>query len=96
MILNSNTNTRISENLSPYPPDGRVGFIVPVEGTSDQFLVGVERKFLVVRWCGQEGAPVSVVKEIGEVDRDVLTTRINDGKADPRGRVFAGQLNYQL
>ena len=64
--------------------------MVPVEGTSDQFLVGVERKFQVVRWDGGEGSPISVLKELAEVDRDVPTTRINDGKADPRGRVFAG------
>ncbi|KAJ8723563.1 hypothetical protein PYW08_003475 [Mythimna loreyi] len=74
---------------------GRVGFIVPVEGTSDQFLVGVERKFQVVRWDGQEGSPTTVIKEIQEVDKDVPTTRINDGKADPRGRVFAGTMGHE-
>lgn len=66
--------------------------MVPVEGTTDQFLVGVERKFLVVRWDGEEGSAAAVVREIAEIDKDVPTNRINDGKADPRGRVFAGKV----
>ncbi|XP_022827790.1 regucalcin-like isoform X2 [Spodoptera litura] len=74
---------------------GRVGFIVPVEGTSDQFLVGVERKFQVISWDGADGSPATVVKELEEVDRDIPTNRINDGKADPRGRVFAGTMGHE-
>lgn len=72
-------------------PDGRVGFILPVDGTDDQFVVGVERKFLVIQWDGKDGSTVKVVKELGEVDQAVPTTRINDGKADPKGRLFAGK-----
>lgn len=64
---------------------------MPVEGTSNQFLVGVERKFQVVRWDGAEGSAATVVKELGEVDHGEPDNRINDGKADPRGRVFAGE-----
>ncbi|XP_063826556.1 regucalcin-like [Ostrinia nubilalis] len=75
--------------------DGRVGFIVPVEGATDQFVVGVERKFLVVQWDGRDGSPAKVIKELGEVDQDVPTTRINDGKADPRGRLYAGTMGHE-
>ncbi|KAG6453933.1 hypothetical protein O3G_MSEX008403 [Manduca sexta] len=75
--------------------DGRVGFVVPIDGTTDQFVVGVERKFLVVRWDGAEGSKVDVLKELGEVDQDVPTTRINDGKADPRGRLFGGTMGRE-
>ncbi|CAB3254245.1 unnamed protein product [Arctia plantaginis] len=75
--------------------DGRVGFIIPVEGTSDQFLVGVERKFLIIKWDGGEGTPATVVKQISEVDQDVPMNRINDGKADPKGRVFAGTMGHE-
>ncbi|XP_023954604.2 regucalcin-like [Bicyclus anynana] len=72
---------------------GRVGFIVPVEGTRDQYVVGVERTFVVVRWDGEEGSPASVVRELATVDKDVMTTAINDGKADPRGRLYAGTMS---
>ncbi|XP_013139366.1 PREDICTED: regucalcin-like [Papilio polytes] len=75
--------------------DGRVGFILPVDGTDDQFVVGVERKFLVIQWDGKDGSTVKVVKELGEVDQDVPTTRINDGKADPKGRLFAGTMGCE-
>ncbi|KAJ8716409.1 hypothetical protein PYW07_003036 [Mythimna separata] len=73
--------------------EGRVGLMVPVEGTCDQFLLGVERQFQVVRWDGQEGSRASVLRVLGEVDQDEPTTRFNDGKADPWGRVFAGTIS---
>ncbi|KAL0830271.1 hypothetical protein ABMA28_002474 [Loxostege sticticalis] len=73
--------------------DGRgVSFIIPVEGTTDQFVVAVERKFLVVQWDGRDGSEAKVLKELGEVDKDTPTKRFNDGKADPRGRLFSGTL----
>ncbi|XP_039754724.1 regucalcin-like [Pararge aegeria] len=76
--------------------NGRVGFIVPVEGTTDQFVVGLERTFTVVQWDGAEGSAVTVLRELGTVDTDVApVTRINDGKADPRGRIFAGTMGYE-
>lgn len=65
---------------------------MPVEGTADQFVVGLERKFVVVQWDGREGSPAKVVRELGEVDQDVKpASRLNDGKADPRGRLFGGK-----
>lgn len=67
--------------------------MVPVEGKSDEFVVGVERKFLVVKWDGADGSPATVIKEIGEVDKGTKN-RINDGKADPRGRLFAGTIFF--
>ncbi|GBP54106.1 Regucalcin [Eumeta japonica] len=73
--------------------DSKVGFIVPVDGTSDEFVVGMERKFVIIQWDGTDGAPVRTVKVLGEVDHDVTGTNINDGKADPRGRLFAGTMS---
>ena len=64
--------------------------MVPVQGTRDEFLVGVDRKFLVVRWNGKKGSPACVVKKLGQVDSDKPANKVNEGKADPRGRVFAG------
>ncbi|CAG4928767.1 unnamed protein product [Colias eurytheme] len=77
--------------------DGRVGFAVPIEGTTDQFIVGVEKTFQVVQWDGKNDSKVNVVKVLGKVDQDVdAPTRINDGKADPRGRIFAGTMGNEV
>lgn len=77
--------------------EGKVGFIVPVEGTLDKFIVGIERKFVIVQWDGEEGTPAPIVKEIGLVDQDhEPPSRLNDGKADPMGRIYAGNFYYNL
>ncbi|CAH0399647.1 unnamed protein product [Chilo suppressalis] len=74
---------------------GAVGFIVPVEGTSDQFVVGVERQFQIVQWDGSDGGAARVLRTLGEVDPEAPSNRINDGKADPRGRLFAGTIGAE-
>lgn len=74
-----------------------MGFIVPVEGTTDQFIIGLDRRFVIIQWDGGDGTPVKIVQELGAVDQDIEPrTRLNDGKADPRGRVFAGRKKYRL
>ncbi|XP_063381932.1 regucalcin-like [Cydia fagiglandana] len=75
--------------------DGRPGFIVPVESALDQFVVGLEREFVVLQWDGAEGSGAKVVRKIGEVDQGATGNRINDGKADPRGRIFGGTMGYE-
>lgn len=74
--------------------DGRVAFIIPVDGATNQYLVGIEHKFLVIQWDGEEGSKVKILKELGEVDQHDPTTKINDGKADPKGRVYTGTLQH--
>ncbi|CAG9787984.1 unnamed protein product [Diatraea saccharalis] len=69
-----------------------VGFVVPIEGTSDQFVAGVKREFQVVQWDGTDGSAPRVLRTLGEVDQQRPANRINDGKADPRGRLFAGTM----
>ncbi|XP_047990276.1 regucalcin-like isoform X1 [Leguminivora glycinivorella] len=80
------TGTHTSTKL-----DGRPGFIVPLDGHLDQFVVGLEREFVVVQWDGVDAA--RVVRLLGDVDQHAVGNRINDGKADPRGRLYAGTMD---
>ncbi|CAH2046714.1 unnamed protein product, partial [Iphiclides podalirius] len=74
--------------------DDMVGFIVPVEGKPDRFVVGMKRVIAEVAWDGEDGT-AKVVRTIAEVDKHCPDNRLNDGKADPRGRLFAGTMGHE-
>lgn len=64
-------------------------FIIPVEGRAQHFVVGVGRKVVEIQWDGSQGG-ARVLRTVAEVDLDNPDNRFNDAKADPRGRLFAG------
>lgn len=76
--------------------DGRIGFIIPVKGTSDLFVVAKERDLLLITWDGK-GEPSSK-KLLAEVDTDdaVKVNRFNDGKCDPKGHLWAGTMGPEV
>lgn len=71
--------------------DSPLGFISPVEGKSDEFIVGAKRQILLIRWDGKSGQ-ASMIKVLQEVDQANPTNRINDGKVDPYGKIFFGTM----
>ena len=68
-----------------------IGFIIPIEGTTDEFIVGAGRRLLVVKWDGTSSQAIPM-KAIADIDSNLPGNRINDGKADPRGVLFFGSM----
>lgn len=64
-------------------------FILPVDGTSDQFLVGTKNAAKIIRWDGKS-AKGELVRTAFEVEANITTNRFNDAKSDPMGRFFGG------
>lgn len=72
-------------------------FIIPVEGTNDQFAVGCGRRVLVVRWDGLSkiAKPTKSLFEVQMDDDRYGDNRFNDGKCDSHGRLFAGTMRHE-
>ncbi|XP_036331450.1 regucalcin-like [Rhagoletis pomonella] len=68
-------------------------FIIPVEGESGKFVVGCDRRIAIVAWDGVS-AIAKVERVVNEVQpgKEFVLNRLNDGKADPRGRLVAGTM----
>lgn len=62
-----------------------IGFAIPVDGTTDEFIIGAGRRLLLIKWDGKSKLS-SIVEVLGEVDSSHPGNRINDAKVDPSGR----------
>lgn len=68
-----------------------IGFIVPVDGTTDEFVIGANRRILLIKWDGKSSEAI-ILKVLVEVDQAHLENRVNDGKVDPKGVLFFGSM----
>ena len=84
-------------NCFCYPENGRVSLVVPVEGSTDRFLITIGRKIAVMTWDGVSILP-SKLETLVEVENEpsVAGNRFNDGKVDPVGRLWAGNIIFLL
>jgi gluconolactonase len=71
--------------------DSPIGFFIPVDGTSDEFVIGANRRVLLIKWDGKS-RQASVLKVLVEVDKEYPGNRINDGKVDRSGVLFFGSM----
>lgn len=71
-----------------------IGFFIPVNGTTDEFVIGANRRLLLIKWDGKSGQ-ASISKVLAEIDPDHEGNRCNDGKVDPSGVLFFGSMGDQ-
>jgi len=68
-----------------------VSFVIPLEGTTDKFVIAVERNIAILTWDGESSTPADV-KYVSVVDneKELQGNKLNDGKADSTGRLWTG------
>lgn len=73
------------------PTDDTVSIVIPLEGSKDKFVITVGRNVAILTWDGESSTPADV-KYVCSVDNEeeVKKNRLNDGKADPTGRLWSG------
>jgi sugar lactone lactonase YvrE len=74
----------------------QVSFVIPLEGTKDKFVIAVGRNVALLTWDGESSTPTDV-KYVTAVDneKEIQDNTLNDGKADPTGRLWAGMIQSQ-
>jgi sugar lactone lactonase YvrE len=71
----------------------QVSFVIPLEGSKDKFVIAVGRNIAIMTWDGESSIPADL-KYVCAVDneKEVQNNRLNDGKADPTGRLWTGMI----
>ncbi|XP_068082338.1 uncharacterized protein [Anabrus simplex] len=70
-----------------------VSLVVPVMGQKNKFIISIGRDLAILTWDGLSSTPTSI-ERIATVDDEEgrRENRLNDGKADPTGRLWAGTM----
>lgn len=64
-------------------------FLLPIACTKDQFLVGIDKTAVIVKWDGKS-PKATVLRPLFEVDCGTSDVLFNDVKTDERGRFYGG------
>ncbi len=72
--------------------DDNPTFIVPVSGRPGEFLVGFGRRIRLLRWDGSSSKDGHSMEDVCLADPDREGNRLNDGKVDRAGRLWAGTM----
>ncbi|KAG4068696.1 hypothetical protein HA402_002387 [Bradysia odoriphaga] len=79
-------------------PDGEpvIGFIIPVEGSKNEFAIGIGRRVGIISWDGKspKAKLLRIALEVEKSER-YKTNRFNDAKADPTGRFYGGTMRLE-
>ena len=66
-----------------------ISFIVPCEGTTDQFIIGAGKRLLMITWDGIH-TTAHITRVLTELPFDGV--RFTEGTTDTRGRLFCGTM----
>lgn len=80
----------LESSMTFFAENGPVAVAVPVDGATNQFVVGSGRDILLVTWDGISNVTNPPMRKLASLDTDRNDTRINDGKVDSRGRLWIG------
>lgn len=71
----------------------QVSFVIPLDGAKDKFVISVGRNIAILTWDGESSTPTDM-KYVSSVDneKEVQDNNLNDGKADPTGRLWTGSV----
>lgn len=69
--------------------DGAISLVAPIADQPNKYLITIDRTVQVMEWDGKSPTPTSL-KHFATVDEHCKTNRINDGKCDRKGRLWAG------
>ncbi|CAH1392189.1 unnamed protein product [Nezara viridula] len=69
-------------------------FIIPVEGSKGQYVVGSGIKLYLIKWDGTSDKAESV-ELLHQLTNDSEANRINDGKCDNTGRLWFGTMSKE-
>lgn len=64
-------------------------FLLPIECTKDEFLVGIDRTAVIAKWDGRS-PKATVIRPLFELDCGKSNVIFNDIKTDERGRFYGG------
>ncbi|XP_067009459.2 regucalcin [Anabrus simplex] len=71
-----------------------VSFVVPLKDQKGKFILGLGRSFAILTWDGVSNTPSHIewIATVDDEDEEKAGNRLNDGKADPSGRLWAGTM----
>ncbi|RZF33538.1 hypothetical protein LSTR_LSTR008184 [Laodelphax striatellus] len=90
-------NRELNKNYSAVVGEGKkpVSLIIPVESQKNRFVITMKNDVVLVTWDGSS-TDVTDMEVIASMEPEDNTNRLNDGKADPQGRLWAGTMGKEV
>ncbi|XP_017787454.1 PREDICTED: regucalcin-like isoform X2 [Habropoda laboriosa] len=80
---------------SAFIENGPVGFVIPVEGSTDKLVAGSGIDFVLFSWNGEKDLVKCMPQTLVTADSNRAETRWNDAKADSSGRLWCGTMGFE-